>query len=432
MSTLTLRTLPPSPVSAMVPVDLRLAIDSPAVAGFRVRCLNEFYGADATMDGVWRSATVRLDFRGRPGKYDLVAEALDCGGNPVACTGVALTILDSPHRSTGLIDGAWCGIRHWSDVEGRLWNRELEQFTAADWRDLVRGMRGIGMNIIILQELFRNDQYCGRHDIPATGYRGDAFYPSRLFPGRMQVGCADPVEAIMAAADEFGMSVLPGVGMYAWFDYSAPSLEWHCRVAEEIWQRYGHHASFYGWYISEEGMGSLYNGGDVTSEDIIAFFREFRRCKNRFNPALPVMLAPNCYYVPQALDAWDRLARELDIICPFAFHRMPEDDIGPAEAMKLFQRIADRNGAHLWLDMEAFLFTEDQALYPRPLEQIVAELDGFTTFEKVLCYQYPGLFNAPDAARRPGGDDTVALYRNYRNYYLEHLAELTGAAVVMA
>ena len=57
--------------------------------------------------------------------------------------------------------------------------------------------------------------------------------------------------------DRLGMHVLPGVGTYAFFDFTPASLEWHKQVAAELWERYGHHPSFYGWYISDEKDGGL-------------------------------------------------------------------------------------------------------------------------------------------------------------------------------
>ena len=427
---LSMKLLPPSPVTATVPLDVRLAAESEAALDFRITVCRdgEVFAVRHTAGrpvsgGTWQSGTIKLDFSDHPGRYRILAEAVSPAGKSFGSAETVLDVLDTPTRSSGLIDGAWCGLYHWSEQEGRLWNPELRRFTAEDWTGLVYDMHRAGLNVIILQELFRNQDYYGKHHIGRQGYAGKAFYPSALFPGRMPVACADPVEAIMAAADECGMAVLPGVGMYAWFDFTAGSLDWHRQIAAELWQRYGHHRSFYGWYISEEVFGNLHYGKN-TAEEIVTFFREFREWKNRFDPTLPVMLAPNCFGVPAARAHWEKLAAELDIICPFGFHRMPPEDIGPEKAIALFQEIADANGAHLWLDMEIFLFTDDQALYPRPLEQIIGELACFTGFEKILCYQYPGLMNAPDARLQPGGASTVKLYGDYLNYYESRIKQI--------
>ena len=107
------------------------------------------------------------------------------------------------------------------------------------------------------------------------------------------------------------------------------------------------------------------------------------------------MLAPNCFGVTSALGSWKLLARELDILCPFGFNRMPEEDLAPEQAIALMQSIADEGGAHLWLDMEIFLFKDDMALYPRPADEIFHELENCRS---------PRL---PADARRPGNGETL-------------------------
>ena len=413
---LSLKLLPVSPVSRRVPVDVRYAFRGAEAAQIRLLVNNREITRKepgAPNGAGWHPGCERLDLRKFFGIVSIRIELLDSQDHVIADATRNLEVIDTGNRSTGRIGGAWCGLYHWSEEEGRLWNAELKQFTRDDWRNLVHAMHEIGMDAIVLQELFRNQEYYGRHRIPEEGYRGRAFYPSKLFPGRMELNCADPVEAVFSAADEFGMSVLPGIGMYAWFDFTPESLVWHCRVAREVWERYGHHASFYGWYISEEVFGDL-NQGTETPREIVSFFRVFRKLRDELDPTLPVMLAPNCFAVPRALETWKQLARELDILCPFGFNRMPSGDLAPEEAASLLQSIADEAGAHLWMDMEVFHFREDTALYPRPAEEIFAELDRFPIFEKVLCYQFPGLLNAPGSRLTPGGEETVNLYREYR------------------
>ena len=203
-------------------------------------------------------------------------------------------------RSTRTMDGAWVGIAHWSEEEGRHWNSTIRKSSEADWREQIDGMHGIGMDTAVVQESFRNQEYYGRNTISTTGYQGLAYYPSELFPGRAQVTAHDPIEAILSEADRLQMNVFLGVGMCAWFDFSAASREWHKKVAEELWLRYGHHPSFYGWYIFEETHGSLIpDEGEVAKEryrkEVIAFFREFQAFARRLAPEKPVMLAPNAH-----------------------------------------------------------------------------------------------------------------------------------------
>ncbi len=334
-----------------------------------------------------------------------------------------ITIIPSETRSIGTIDGAWFGFYHWSEREGRLWNDEIKKMSEIQWRELVKAMDDIGMNIIVGQEMFRNQKYVDEHQIEQTGYSGKAFYPSKLFSDRMPIESKDPLEAVLLEADDRGMSVFVPVGMYAWFDYTDGSLEWHKKVATELWQRYRHHPSFYGWYVSAEIHGAL--SPNVEDEalmrthhsEIVRFFKEFRAHVRRLAPDKPVMLASNSHHIKIGLDVYPKLLAHLDILCPFGFHRMPEDDMTGEEAADLLQNLCDEAGTHLWLDMEAFLFGEQGELYPRPIYGLLDDLHRFKNFEKILCYQFPGLFNAPWGSRKPGGKATEKLYQDYRQYY---------------
>ena len=333
------------------------------------------------------------------------------------------TVVGSDIRSTRLIDGAWIGLYHWSETEGKHWNDDIRRMTCPQWHEMVRSMHEIGMDAIVLQELFRNQAYVGDHDITVGNYAGKAFYPSKLYPGRMDIACAAPVEAILSECDSLGMTVMMGVGMFAWFDFTRESLEWHKAVARELWDMYGHHPSFYAFYISEECAGNLYNNETEPlmqlrrHTEIADFFREFKKYIATFAPGKPVMLATNSMEVLKGADAYPALLQNLDILCPFGFARMPEGDLTGKEAADTLQRWCDDAGAHLWFDLEAFLFNPDSSLYPRPIDEIIGDLTLLDNFEKVFCYQFPGVFNHPDASRRVGEKRTVDLYKAYRDYY---------------
>ena len=42
-------------------------------------------------------------------------------------------------------------------------------------------------------------------------------------------------------------------------------------------------------------------------------------------PDKPIMLAPNCHNIVEGMKYWPQLLENLDIVCPFGFHRMPEE-----------------------------------------------------------------------------------------------------------
>ncbi|MCX6622956.1 MAG: DUF4434 domain-containing protein, partial [Acidobacteria bacterium] len=155
-------------------------------------------------------------------------------------------------------------------------------------------------------------------------------------------------------------------------------------------------------------------------EELIRFFGELRAHCRAMAPGKPILFAPNSHRVAEARETWRALFTVTDILCPFGFHRMPKGDISGEEAAAQLQRLAGETGSHLWMDMEVFLFDRQGGLYPRPIEGLITDLRRFPTFEKILCFQYPGLLNAPAASVKPGGDDTVRLYLDYQRYLRGH------------
>jgi hypothetical protein len=418
--------IPPSPVTDRIMLDIRGAVRNEGLGTNR-------FTVSVYLDSAWRwnclhretlevgpGSAAGFKFRwptkGRAGNHTFIMVAE--GGGKKLRSERPIKIVASEMRSTGVIGGTWSGIYHWSEQEGRLWNADIKKLTDDQWREQVRGMHSIGMDIIVLQESFRNQKYVDKHAIEKEGYQGLAFYPSGLYPGRMPIAARDPLEAIYAEADALGMQVFAGVGLYAWFDFTEGSLAWHKNVADELWERYGHHDSFYGWYVSGEIAGNL-GVDDRHREELVSFFRGFGAHVRKFAPDKPVMLASNSHGIREAKGYYAKLLPHLDILCPFGFHRMSHRDLTGEEAAELLQRYCDEAGSHLWMDMEVFLFGPGGALLPRPISGLVSDAQRFPNFEKILCYQYPGLLNTPEASLKPGGEPTVKLYQDYKNF-LEH------------
>lgn len=350
---------------------------------------------------------------GQAGNHKIIM--VTSSGKKILHTERPMQVIASNIRSTRRIDGAWLGFYHWSEAEGKYWNPELKKLTDKQWGELMNAQHGIDMNIIVIQDVVRNPtQYAGKHNIEKEGYKGVPYYPSKLFPGQVPLAAVDPVEAVLAQADKDGMNVFMGVGSYAWFDFTPGSLKWHKKLATELWDKYGHHPSFYGWYVSEEQDGGLADA--QARKDIVHFFTEFSKFIKAKTPDKPIMLATNSHNLRGAEDTYRKLLPNLDILCPFGFHRMPDTDLTGEQAAAKLQTLCDEAGSHLWMDMEVFDFAENNALVPRPIKGLLSDLHRFPNFEKILCYQFPGLLNSPTMSIKPGGPNTVKLYLDYKQY----------------
>jgi hypothetical protein len=417
--------IPPSPVSDKILLDVRAGLTNNTDK--QIKQVKATFYLDKIDEGnIIYEQTVNLDpysgtlikfpwkTSGHEGAHKIILEILNNEQKYVRER--EIEILNSSTRSINEIDGAFLGFYHWSEDEGKYWNSEIKKMTDAQWGELMDAQNNLGMNIVVIQEVYRNPtQYASEHNIEQEGYKGVPYYPSGLYPGRVDIAANDPLEAVLAQADKNGMNVFVGLGMYAWFDFSRGSLEWHKKLADEIWEKYGRHSSFYGWYISEEQDGGL--GTEEDRENIVAFFKDIKRHVQKFAPDKPVMLATNSHNLRGTEDTYRLLLRDLDILCPFGFHRMPSTDLTGEEAAIKLQQLCDEAGSHLWMDMEIFEFAEKNALVPRSIKGLLEDLHRFKNFEKIICYQFPGLLNSPEMSIKPGGENTVKLYIDYKNYY---------------
>ena len=56
-----------------------------------------------------------------------------------------IEICKSDIRSTQRLSGAWTGIYHWSETEGKYWNKKLQEMTDSHWGEMVRAMDKLNM-----------------------------------------------------------------------------------------------------------------------------------------------------------------------------------------------------------------------------------------------------------------------------------------------
>ncbi len=338
--------LPPTPVSEQVKLDVRGGIRNPT--GETMVCNASVYlnkrkegnllaSQRITLEG-GASDNVRtlLDLKGKAGRNKVIF-AVEVDGK-VTRKERTINVLPMETRYTGNVDGAWLEL--YSE------NGKAQKLTDKQWRELVGGLHGSGMNLIVIPEVFHCTDTVGLHDFTGADYPGQALYPSELY-WRVPMAADDPLEAIFAEADRLGMQVMPGVGTFARFDFTGPSLAWHQSVARELWERYGHHDSFYGFYVSE-GIGAGLDNGESDAQtarlrrnELISFFRNFRRSCAEMAPGKPVMLAMTGSDMGAAgEDAYLELLRNLDILCSTGL-------TDRAYAIKL-QELCDRAGTHLW------------------------------------------------------------------------------------
>lgn len=409
--------LPPFRVTTRTTPDIRLASTRAETTRLTIKqngAVLRTYNYPLAQSG----ETIRVfpDLSGMVGNVVLEFHFVAAGGSLVQVKEYDYQIIDSGKKSTALIDGAWIEILHWSEEEGKHFNQALKQLSDRDWREQIHAMNRLGIKTAIVQNVFHSDKYPGRHNMTAETYDGLALYPSEIYPARYQLGSYDALEAILSAADEAGMHVLVGVGLFAWFEFTPAALAWHKAVTQELHRKYGHHPSLYGWYISAEAFGAL-----KADRDTVRFFAEYRNFVNKLTPTKPIALAPNNLLFHLHKKAWRKVLPFIDILLPFGFSRWPIST--PAQVA----RICAACDTHFWLDMEVFQADLADGLIPKTCEELIAEIQAYDMVEQICVYEYTGLMNEPSCPYDLGGDPSRRLYAQYQAYYRQVSAELAEA-----
>jgi hypothetical protein len=304
------------------------------------------------------------------------------------------------------LSGTWLDFHHPNDHEGDYWNEKTRAFTAEEWGAKVAEMAEVGIDTLVVLSVV---------------LRGKSFYPSSVVPEQWDHACADPLEAVLAAADRLNLKAFLGVGYFAPdtgnVGSAAEPSGWREAIPAELVQRYGSHSSFAGWYLPVEAPIREY-----FPEEYIAYANTMaRHCRSA--AAKPVLIAPYGTRTVVGDDRYVEQLRRLEV--DFIAY---QDEVGvqktePGELRQIFatlRRAHDQAGKPLWADVEVFAF-EGQVygspLVAAPFYRVRVQIESISPYaEKLLCYQYPGMMNPPRSSVFAGSPASAELYLDYTDW----------------
>lgn len=308
------------------------------------------------------------------------------------------------------ITGTWFEFHHHNLPEGKYWNPVCRRFSDAQWEKKVAEMASVGMKYIVLMA-------------SAMVYPNscEAYFHTDIYP-RADMTAADPMEALFRAADRHQIKVFVGAGFYGfWQDtlnnMTDPAVTKRAfKAMEQLYALYGHHPSFYGWYLPDElGICPYY------SDEFIQYTNLYAAHGKSFDPTLQVLIAPYGTNILKADGAFVGQLERLD--CDIIAY---QDEIGvrkstPDQTPAFYEALRkahDKAGrAALWADMEVFEFEGEvyqSALIPASMKRIEQQLKSISPYvDEVLMYQYLGMLNKPDTAAFCGHPESTRLYNDY-------------------
>lgn len=303
------------------------------------------------------------------------------------------------------IRGSWFEFQHHATGEGVDWNPALVRFTAEQWDAKVNEIAEAGMEYLVLM---------------ATAVYYRSFYETRIYP-KWQLECADPLEAVLAAADKYKVKFFVGAGFYGNWESGSVitdpvAAKKRLQSLGELAERYGHHPSFYGWYWPDEAFINPYY-----SDDFITYVNTLSHEARQLKPQAQIMIAP---YGTRIVRPDDKYVGQLDAIDVDIVAYQDEVGVRKSKVTENSQfyeglrRAHDRSKkARIWADVELFEFEGQvygSALMPASFDRVLRQLEAVSPWvDEILVYQYLGMMNKPGSAAFAGCPQSAKLYSDY-------------------
>jgi hypothetical protein len=306
------------------------------------------------------------------------------------------------------ISGSWFEFQHHATVEGVDWNPALANFSSDQWDLKIKEIAETGMEYLVLM---------------ATALYYRSFYHTKIFPV-WRLACDDPMEAVLSAADKYGIKFFIGGGFYGQWD--SPGIvadpvaaKKRLQAIDEITRVYGHHKSFYGWYWPNEAFIDRH-----FSNEFIDYVNTCSRLAHQLTPRARIMIAPYGTRVAVPDDQYVRQLESLDVDI-IAY----QDEVGVRksrveETTAFYEGLRKahdraRRGA-IWADLEIFEFENvvyKSALLPAPFERVLRQMEAVSQWvDKILVYQYQGMMNKPGSPAFCGSPGSTRLYTEYMEW----------------
>ncbi len=352
----------------------------------------------------------------------------------------------SPSTPIKPISGSWFEFQHPSTVEGVDWNSTCARFTGQQWDAKIKEIAQVGMEYLVLM---------------GTGLYYRSFIPTAISP-EWRLACADPLEAVLSAADKYGVKFFIGAGFYG--DWESPNTisdpvaaRKRLQAIEEIARRYSHHPSFYGWYWPDE-----IEIGPRFAKPFLSYVNTSSRLARQLTPRARILIAP---YGTRLADPDDEYVRQLAALdVDFIAY---QDEVGVRksrveETPVFYERLKKAHDraqrAAIWADVEIFEFegtlqrsvppptffsrsirqwevasptfakmmenfelpagVYTSALVPASFDRVLRQLAAVSPYvDKILVYQYQGMMNEPGSAAFCGSPpESTKLYTAYVNW----------------
>jgi hypothetical protein len=270
-----------------------------------------------------------------------------------------------------------------------------------DWRNEFQLYSEIGIDTVI---------------IIRAGYQNKCIFPAKTLPDLLPV-YEDLGEMFYSLADEYDLKVYFGTydSGFHWMRRTWwKEVEVNHAFLQEAVERYGHHESFAGWYLSHEtGKNDAH---------IIELFNQIgSRCKELMD--LPVLISPypqgakqmgeNALTLEESFDHWDRIFEATK--GSFDYCAFQDGQVHYQELPKFVKGIGDlgkKHGLTIWSNLESFDRDMPIKFPPADWRYLRFKMEtAAQVADKIITFEFPH-FMSPHSSY-PSAHN---MYRRYHEY----------------
>jgi hypothetical protein len=322
---------------------------------------------------------------------------------------VRATRAGAPTPKVKPIRGSWISVLRNECRHHHYWNDTCARFSREQWEYSVKEVADIGMEYLVL--------------LATVDVTGKAFFDTPLVPKAKEVACDDPMEAMLSAADKYGVKFFISPGFYGgWVSTldNAHIVRVRFELMAQLTVKYARHTSFYGWYLPDEtGINPYY------ADEYIKWVNAYSREARRLVPQSKILVAPFGTETAVCDDKYVKQLDQLDVDI-FAYQDLVGQQRMTAERSAMaFEKLRKAHNKvpqrSLWADVEVFAWddpktinTGEGALIPAPFARVKSQLEAVSPYvDVVTIYQYQGLMSQPGSKAPCGHPDATKLYTDY-------------------
>ena len=247
----------------------------------------------------------------------------------------------------------------------------------------------------------------------------EAYFETDIYPFPEDMVCKDPIAVLLDECDKRDMKVFMSCGYYgpctsAYKNMVSPEVTALAfKAMKQLWEKFGFHKSFYGWYYPDEAGADGY-----FHEDFISYVNTYGAYIRKIAPGTKTLIAP---YGTRKIIADEKYIDQLKALdVDFIAY---QDEVGvrkstPEETGVYFKSLReahDKAGkSALWADVELFDFEGEvyrSPLIPSDMNRVEKQLKAVSPYvDVILCYQYLGMLNEPSTIAYCGHPDSLKFY----------------------